>query len=389
MSRYVTLHWEPSFEAYGGRKSRRAFSYRAYVPDRISGADFVVPAEVAAIIDEAGRAIAELNVSPPSVDHLEVLARQLLRSESVASSRIERLVLTHRRLAKAAYAGAGALDPTASEVLGNVRAMEKAIALGSRRRALGLSDFFGLEKALFGAGATGFRTEQSWIGGVASSPRDAEFVPPPPSEVEPLMKDLCEFMSRDDLPPVMHAAIVHAQFETIHPFVDGNGRIGRCLIHTVLRRRALAPRYVPPISLILASDGKAYVKGLTAYRREDVAEWCGVFASAAREAAGKAREYAERIAKLQARWREAAQPRRHSAAEKLIALLPSQPILGVKEAQELAGASDEAARLALKQLEAAGVVKQISVGKRNRAFEAVGIFELIDRVESEALGRAR
>lgn len=107
----------------------------------------------------------------------------------------------------------------------------------------------------------------------------------------------------------------------------------------------------------------------------------------AREAAAKAREYAERIARLQARWRAAAKPWRGSAADKLIDRLACQPILGVKQAEKLTSSSDEAARLALKQLEAAGVVKQISVGKRNRAFEAVGLFELIDSVEEDMAGR--
>jgi len=98
------------------------------------------------------------------------------------------------------------------------------------------------------------RSEQNWIGGAASSPRDAEFVPPPPELVPDLLDDLCAFCNREDVPASVQAGIAHAQFETIHPFADGNGRVGRALIHVVLRRRALAPRYVPPVSLVLAAD---------------------------------------------------------------------------------------------------------------------------------------
>jgi Fic family protein len=87
------------------------------------------------------------------------------------------------------------------------------------------------------------------------------------------MDDLVAFMNRTDLPPVVQAAIAHAQFETIHPFADGNGRVGRALIHVVLRRRGLAPRYVPPVSLVLAADAKAYVAGLTAFRADRAADW--------------------------------------------------------------------------------------------------------------------
>lgn len=93
-------------------------------------------------------------------------------------------------------------------------------------------------------------------------------MPPPPERVKELMEDLVAFMNRGDLPPVVQAAIAHAQFEIIHPFADGNGRVGRALIHVVLRRRGLAPRYVPPVSLVLAADARAYVAGLTAFREE-------------------------------------------------------------------------------------------------------------------------
>lgn len=80
------------------------------------------------------------------------------------------------------------------------------------------------------------------------------------------MEDLCNFIDGDDLPAVVQAALVHAQFETIHPFADGNGRTGRALIHVVLRRRGLVERAAPPISLVLATESDQYVAGLTAYR---------------------------------------------------------------------------------------------------------------------------
>src|SRR5512143_3269707 len=116
------------------------------------------------------------------------------------------------------------------------------------------------------------------------------------------MSDLVAFMNRTDLPPVVQAAIAHAQFETIHPFADGNGRVGRALIHVVLRRRRLAPRYVPPVSLVLAADGKRYIGGLTAFREGRVDEWCALFAESVSLAARKAAELAQRLADLQEKW---------------------------------------------------------------------------------------
>ncbi len=101
----------------------------------------------------------------------------------------------------------------------------------------------------------------------------------------------------------MHAAIAHAQFETIHPFEDGNGRTGRALVQVLLRRRGLAPSYVPPISVMLARNRRAYVDGLTAFRDDRPADWVAVFATAAARAATLARHYAERVVALQEDWR--------------------------------------------------------------------------------------
>jgi Fic family protein len=192
------------------------------------------------------------------------------------------------------------------------------------------------------------RERQNWIGGNAYNPGRAEFVPPPPERVKDLMNDLVAFMDRSDLSPVVQAAIAHAQFETIHPFGDGNGRVGRALIHAVLRRRGLAPRYVPPVSLVLAADAGAYVAGLKAFREEHAPDWILLFAQAIERAAAKASELATRLAELQERWRErAGRPRSHSSAEALIVELPAHPIVTVATAQAFLGRSKQAVNEAI------------------------------------------
>jgi Fic family protein len=177
--------------------------------------------------------------------------------------------------------------------------MEEAVALGSNARPLRLSDVLALHRVLMLATTTPeiagqLRDRQNWIGGNAYNPGRADFVPPPPELVTALMTDLVAFMNRTDLPPAVQAAVAHAQFETVHPFADGNGRVGRALVHVVLRRRGLAPRYVPPVSLVLAADAKAYVTGLTAFRQEHPTDWVLLFAQALERAAAKASELALR-----------------------------------------------------------------------------------------------
>ena len=139
-----------------------------------------------------------------------------------------------------------------------------------------------------------FREKQNWIGGSEYNPCSAAFVPPPPELVPKLIEDLCAFCVSESLPAVAQAAIAHAQFETIHPFADGNGRTGRALIQLVLRRRGLATRVLPPVSLVLATRSSDYIDGLTATRYRGPATgqaahaglnlWVGRFADACQRA---------------------------------------------------------------------------------------------------------
>jgi Fic family protein len=389
MARYETRSWPADPSAPGGRSERRVFRYHAFVPDPIAELELSLPSSVAGAVSTAERAVDTLNRDPPRLATLEVLARRLLRAESVASSRIEGLVLSQRRLARAEAEEPDARDETARSVLGNVVAMERAVALGAGARPLRLKDVLEIHRLLMLATTTPqiagkLRERQNWIGGNAFNPGRADFVPPGPERVRDLMDDLVAFMSRTDLPPVVQAAIAHAQFETIHPFADGNGRVGRALIHVVMRRRGIAPRYVPPVSLVLAADAKDYVGGLTAFREDRAAEWILLFARAIERAAAKASELALRLAELQERWRvRAGRPRRHSSAEALIVELPAHPIVTVATAQKFLGRSKQAVNEAIAVLAEKGVLHAITLAKRNRAWEARDLFDLINDFERE------
>ena len=374
-------------EALGGRSARRGFTFEAYVPAPIADQSFTLESDLAAAAANAEAACRALDEGPPRTNNFEPLARQLLRAESVASSRIEGLVLSHRRLAKAAFSGTH--DITAQSVLANIRALERAVELGGSAAALERGHLEDVHRILFEgtreeARGGRVRTEQNWIGGSASSPRDADFVPPPPDLVPGLVDDLCEFCNRADLPASIQAGIAHVQFETIHPFFDGNGRVGRALILIILRRRSLARSYLPPVSLALGGEADRYIAGLGRWRSGGEDDWYRVFIDALYRAATGARHFAADVASQQERWmKEAGDPRRGSGARRLIELLPSQPIVDVKTAADLLGGSAERSRQAIARLEQAGVVRQTSVGKRNRAWESVGLFDLLDRFERE------
>lgn len=306
----------------------------------------------------------------------------------MASSRIEGVHLSHKRLARAAYqADRGQRDRRAAEVLGNVEAMKHAIEVGAAGRPVAVADIEEIHRTLLrfteDADIAGVvRAAQNWIGGNDYNPIGATYVPPPPEFVRSLLADLCAFVNRTDLAPIVQAGIAHAQFETIHPFADGNGRVGRTLIYAVLRRRGEIPNYIPPISLILAAEPKGYVGGLVSYRQGDVSAWLTRFADATASAAREAERLADAIEQLQSTWLDLlGRPRRDAALRQLISALPQQPVIDVAVAQRLTGKSHVAVGKALRELELAGILNKLSERSWGRVWECDQLFGLVDGFE--------
>ena len=400
MAEYLKRRWEPRFQGQA-RRDRQGCDYDAYLPDPLSGWNLTLPSDLAADIADAETSIRDLNQAGTSHVSLEGLARFLLRAESVASSRIEGLDAGPRRLIEAEAAithGAETLDRIAVEVLGNIASMESAIALATRRQPVSRDDLLDIHRVLMDRSRTPelgglVRTQQNWIGGSSYNPCSAAFVPPPPEHVEGLLRDLIEYTNGDAHSPLVQAAIAHAQFETIHPFTDGNGRTGRALIHVILRRRGLSPIFVPPISLILATWSEDYISGLTAVRHLHPADspersnsahtWLRTFAAATLRACGDAQAYASRIDQLVDQWRSSlGTVRKGSALDLLLEALPGVPLMSVKSAASLINRSDVAAGGAIKRLVEAEILSQRNVGKqRYRIFEAPAVLDLFISLE--------
>jgi Fic family protein len=396
----VRRRWDPELGSGLPRHDRRGCDYDAYLPDRLADRTFVFRGDVAADITDAEGAIQRLDLEASSLINSEGIARLLLRAEAVASSRIEGLEVGSRRLLHAEIARALGDEPsdvTAEEILGNINAMAWAAgALGSHA-PIRLADILEMHRRLtIGTRLADqggvVRDRQNWIGGSNYNPCRAQFVPPPPEAVAPLLEDLCNFCSQDELPAIAQAAIAHAQFETIHPFVDGNGRTGRALIHVMLRRRGLASRVLPPISLVLSTWSDDYVNGLTGTRhpgnpderpaQEGLNDWVALFATAARRAVDDARLYEGRVAELQARWRaQLGHVRRGSAVDLLLGTLPGMPVVTVGTAAAAIKRSFQATNSAVGKLEQGGILRSVRVGRRNRAFEATELIDAFNDLE--------
>jgi Fic family protein len=396
MPQIISSLWQGDADMTAGlpRKDRRSCRYEAYVPDLLAERPVALDGAVAADVADAEASIIHLNHQAQALADTEALARLLLRAESVASSRIEGLEIGPRRLLQAEAAqesGAASTDVTATEVLGNIEAMVYAVGSVGAGGEITLEHLLEMHRRLFAGSRlaeTGgqIRTVQNWIGGSSYNPCSAAFVPPPPEFVRELLLDLCRFCNEDSLPAVVQAALAHAQFETIHPFVDGNGRTGRALVHLILKRRGLAPRVLPPVSLVLATWSTDYIDGLQGMRHRGDASsaeahaglnaWVGLFATACRRAAADAGAFDAQVHELEVSWRRRLAPvRANSATDLLVRALPGAPILTVKSARRLLGRGAVAVNEAVRRLADAGILTQTTVGRRNRAFEAR---ELID-----------
>jgi Fic family protein len=400
MAQRISLLWIPRFEG-ASRAERKGCSYESYVPDPLAGWDLNLPADLAADIADAEGAARALNAAGTSHVSLEGLARFLLRAESVASSKIEGIEASPQRLMRAEALlarGGDAADRAAAEILANIGAMQDAVERASAVSRFELGDLLAVHRRLMAAApATSepglVRTVQNWIGGSSHNPCGASFVPPPPEHVAALLDDLITYLNGEEHSPLVQAAVVHAQFETIHPFVDGNGRTGRALIHVVLRRRGLTPRFVPPISLILATWSAAYVGALTAFRHDGAPDgpersrachgWLCTFASATLRACRDAERYATEIESVEAEWRHRlGRARADSAVDRLLRVLPGAPVLTVQSAAGMTARSEVAAAAAITRLVAAGILAQRNLGRRRyRVFEAGDVVRLFTSLE--------
>lgn len=376
---------------------RRACRYESFIPDELASLDIRLDARLAGVVSEAENAVRRLNDEGGPA--LAPLARLLLRTESIASSKVEGMQLGVRELARAeARAESGiAPAPTAAEVLANIDAMVLAVEQAAETETFAEAEILAihhrlLERAPHRHIAGRLRTQQNWIGGNDYNPCGADFVPPPPEEVERLLAELCRTVNDHTLSPLVQAALVHAQFETIHPFDDGNGRTGRALVHVVLRRRGLTPRFLPPISVVFAGSRERYIAGLTRFRfdAEGISVWIEQFAAATLRAAQLAQAYVSAVGALQEQWREQVLTsvgtlRADAATWAIIDLLPAHPMISAPVATAVVERAKSRVYEAIEQLVTAGVLLPLTTGKRNRWWEATGLLDLIARLEAGEL----
>ncbi|GIG23959.1 Fic family protein [Cellulomonas denverensis] len=367
------LPWAPR----SGRRSE-IVEYAASIPPLIADLPLVASADLLAASRAAQIDIAVLERT--YAGQIATLEPFLLRTEAIASSRIEEELTTVDQLARAQY---GISAPrTARTVKGAIDGL--TLLVDRSTDGVGLDDILAAHRPLMADDAEDrwyagrLREMQNWIGGSNRSPAGAVHVPPEPGRVPGLMADLVAFMRRTDIDPVLHAAVAHSQFESIHPFTDGNGRVGRSLINGVWRYRGVTTRMAVPVASAIVADREHYFGLVNDYRSGEIEPFALYLAHATIRAAEEAAVSAERLVTLPERWREQVRPRGGSAVAALLPMLTSTPIVDAHDVARMTGASPARAYAAIERLVDAEVLRPITQSRRDMAWAAGDVLDEAD-----------
>ena len=360
---------------------RHAGPYRCAVVPAIAHVRPRVPDAVAALVVDASAEIARFDAEVGA--ELAPFASVLLRSESASSSMIENLSSGAKAIVLAEMGSTSKLN--ASLIVGNVAAMNAALDLADRLDtdavlAMHRELLRGQDDSIAGR----WRDQQVWIGGDSFGPHGATFVPPHHSTVPGLMDDLVAFTNRTDLPVLTQAAIAHAQFETIHPFPDGNGRTGRALVHAMLRGHRLTRKVTVPVSAGLLSDTRAYFDTLTAYRDGEPAPIVELLAQASLTAMVNARQLVDDLREIRTGWKLTVKARRGAAAWRLADLLLRQPVVDAATVAHGLGISTDNAMRPIAPLVDAGVLTEFTGFARNRMWQSREVLSALDDFATRA-----
>jgi len=385
VGRWERVTVQPDFQGLT-RRERTGGTYLRYHPDPMPTGRSVVSPDVSELVTDASTAVATLGQRLRDRP-VPLLYATLLRSESLASSWIEGLRETPGNVMAARLADVEGTPGTAQDVLRNIDAMASGIA-ALRSATWTHEDIHAIHATLLPRESQGrYRTDQVDIGG--RTPLTASYVAPPHDEVPDLMADLLRYVATTGDPPLVAALLVHAQFETIHPYEDGNGRTGRALFHAVLARAGLVDQGVLPLSLVLRDDVEAYVAALTAYRPG--ASGAGTAAEARHaylrtmldmvtDAARIAGDMIDEVAAVHARWKPYVERlRTDSSVHRLLDLLVEQPVVTPGLVQDRLGVSRVTANTALTELARVGVVQRAGGRfKRQHVYQAGDVLALMD-----------
>jgi Fic family protein len=378
---YENVRWEPQGVRYASAALPKYGTYHPAVPANIADLVLDLPPSAFAEAESASHEITRFDAELGG--EIASFAAVLLPSESAASSQIENLTASARAVAEAELSGAKP-KRNADMIVANTAAMQAAVSLSDTVDA---DAILAMHRALMAKEPRHtpgeFRTEPVWIGG-GSTPIGATFVGPRHELVPGAIGDLIAFAQRADVPALPQIAVAHAQFETIHPFTDGNGRTGRALVQAILRNKGLTRQVTVPVSAGLLADTGSYFAALTTYRDGDAAPIVERFSQASILAIANGRQLVADLRGIRENWNDVITARSDSAVWKVADLLTRRPVVNAALlAQELGIESTNAHRY-LNPLTEAGILVETTSGPRNRVWRSPEVLAALDAFAERA-----
>ena len=367
-----------------GRLVKCSGGYGAFVPDPLPPAvDFT--AALLRSLSDADRLIGQLAGEGRSLPNPHLLIRPFVKREAVLSSRIEGTQATLGELLAADAGAAVERSPDdLREVANYVVAMEYGMArLSSLPLSLRLVRELHekLMQGVRGRHATPgeFRRSQNWIGPPGCTLRNASYLPPPVDELMGCLGEWEDFLHDQSLPPLIQVALLHAQFEAIHPFLDGNGRVGRLLITLFLIERQILPTPLLYLSAFFEATRGDYYHRLSAITNRGAwREWLEYFLNGVARMSEDALSRAERINALLMKWRQAVAGTSSKTTPALVDHLAENPFWTINKAAERLDVAYTTAQRAIAKLESLGILEQVGVTRRYRVYCAKQIMGILD-----------
>ena len=375
----VPWHIDPDERIGLSKTARRKIgsTYRAAVPLTISGLSLSFSQDINDRIVDITTMLARFDAEQRARGY--DLPALLLRSESAASSQIENLTSSVRNVAIAEISDQA--PKNAQLVSGNIAAMKRALLTDGD---LDIDSILAIHRVLINRCGQTFggalRDEQVWVGGSAFSPHGALYVPPRAERVPAYLDDLVAFACRADVNPVAKAAIFHAQFETVHPFIDGNGRCGRVLVHKMLKDEGLLGQTSLPVSAGLLHNIDGYMASLDAYHDGDYEAPVIQLLDALEIACVVGKMAAKRLDGVIEMWSSALTQRKGSSIYRLIDVLVEQPVVNRSYLADRLQITTRAASLLISTACEHGMLRPVGKSQRATFYQSDGVIEVLEDI---------
>lgn len=297
----------------------------------------------------------------------------LLRTEALSSTQIEHFNSSNKNIAIAQISNSSNFE--SNVIKDNLEAMNDVL---NSNKEISLDLLIEINKKVLNDDSVKIRDKVNWIGSSNSLPQNAIYVPPHPELLQQYMDEFIKFTKRTDLHPLVHAALAHAYFEHIHPFEDGNGRVGRIIIQIILKNSYFLENMFMPISAGLVKNNNEYINALNNFKDGNYETIIELILNSVLSVVPIVYDVLDQVIILKASWQDKLKARKDSYIWKILDELIIQPVINVNYIKNKYNINDQAVRNSIKTLIEANIIAPINANKRNVLYESSEVLKIID-----------